>query len=107
MRVGIITFINTINFGVSLQMLALQEIVESLGMEAEVFQYVNMDIESAEKNMIFLTGSNQVWNVVKLTHVDWTYFWTLFKITLRKFLMPLLLEMYCFKKSIMKEQQSI
>lgn len=50
MKVGIVTFINTINFGASLQAFALQEVIESFGMQAEVIQYVNKDIEAAEKN---------------------------------------------------------
>lgn len=50
MKVGIVTFINTINFGASLQAFALQEVIESFGMRAEVIQYVNKDIENAEKN---------------------------------------------------------
>lgn len=49
MRVGIITFINTINFGASLQALALQDVVESFGEEAEIIQYTNQTIEKAEK----------------------------------------------------------
>lgn len=49
-RIGIITFVNTVNFGASLQALALQEVIESFGMRAEIIQYVNQDIENAEKN---------------------------------------------------------
>ncbi len=50
MKVGILTFVNTVNFGASLQAFALQEMIESFGMQAEVIQYVNQDIENAEKN---------------------------------------------------------
>lgn len=50
MKVGIVTFINTINFGASLQAFALQEVIESFGIQAELIQYVNKDIEDAEKN---------------------------------------------------------
>lgn len=50
MRVGIITFINTINFGASLQAYALQEVLYEFGIEAEVIQYINKQIEEKEKN---------------------------------------------------------
>jgi hypothetical protein len=49
-KIGIITFINTINYGASLQAFALQEFVISLGYEVEVLQYLNMAIEEKEKN---------------------------------------------------------
>ena len=61
MKVGIITFIKTINFGASLQAFALQEVIESFGMRAEVVQYVNKDIENAEKNR----GSKSLKSLVK------------------------------------------
>lgn len=49
-NVGIITFINTVNFGASLQAYALQETVRSFGLNAEVIQYTNKSIEAKEKN---------------------------------------------------------
>lgn len=50
MKIGIITFINTINFGASLQAYALQEKINQLGYEAEIIQYTNKVIEEKEKN---------------------------------------------------------
>lgn len=50
MKIGIITFINTINFGASLQAYALQETLNKLGNDAEVIRYVNKEIEEKEKN---------------------------------------------------------
>lgn len=50
MRIGIITFINTLNYGASLQAYALQEVLKKLGNDAEIVQYVNHYIEEKEKN---------------------------------------------------------
>lgn len=50
MKAGIITFVNTINYGASLQALALQEALEKFGVQAEVVNYVNKAIEEKEKN---------------------------------------------------------
>ena len=50
MKIGIITFINTINFGASLQAYALQETLNKFGNDAEVIRYVNKEIEEKEKN---------------------------------------------------------
>lgn len=50
MKAGILTFVNTINYGASLQALALQRVIERYGVEAEVLQYTNEKIEQAEKN---------------------------------------------------------
>jgi Polysaccharide pyruvyl transferase. len=50
MKIGILTFINTINFGASLQSYALQEVIESFGIKVEVIQYKNEAIENKELN---------------------------------------------------------
>jgi len=50
MKIGIITFINTINFGASLQAYALQEFLKEIKQEPEIIQYVNKTIEDKEKN---------------------------------------------------------
>lgn len=50
MNIGIITFINTINYGASLQAFALQHFIQNLGENAEIIQYVNDKIEKKEHN---------------------------------------------------------
>lgn len=50
MKIGIVTFIRTINFGASLQAYALQKAAEAMGHQAEIIQYVNKEIEAKEKN---------------------------------------------------------
>lgn len=50
MKVGILTFTNTLNFGAVLQSFALQEKVKSFGYDAEIIQYTNKFIENKEKN---------------------------------------------------------
>ena len=50
MRVAILTFSNTINYGALLQAYALQEVLCSHGFEAEILQYTNTEIEKKEKN---------------------------------------------------------
>ena len=50
MKIGIITFINTLNFGASLQAYALQEVLKKYGNDAEVIQYTNNLIEEKENN---------------------------------------------------------
>lgn len=49
MRVGILTFINTVNFGASLQAVALQNVIRSFGYQSDIIQYTNKDIEDKEK----------------------------------------------------------
>ena len=49
MKVGIVTFIHTVNFGASLQAYALQETIRSYGFDAEIIQYVNEEIEKKKK----------------------------------------------------------
>ena len=51
MKIGIITFINTLNFGASLQAYALQEIVKENGNDAEIIKYINKTIDEKEKNI--------------------------------------------------------
>lgn len=53
MRVGILTFTHTINFGASLQAYALQETIRSFGADAEIIEYTNKEIERKEKNLGF------------------------------------------------------
>lgn len=50
MKVGILTFTNTLNFGAVLQAYALQEKVKSFGYDAEIIQYTNQAIENNEKS---------------------------------------------------------
>ena len=50
MKIGIVTFINTINFGASLQAYALQETIRKIGLDAEVIIYNNKQIEDKEKS---------------------------------------------------------
>lgn len=50
MRIGIITFVKTLNFGASLQAYALQEVLKSFGADAEIITYVNEDIKNKENN---------------------------------------------------------
>lgn len=50
MKVGIITFINTINYGASLQAYSLQEKLKDIGFDAEIIKYNNEIIEKKEKN---------------------------------------------------------
>ena len=49
MKIGILTFINTLNFGASLQTYALQKTLESMGAQAEIIRYVNRAVEDREK----------------------------------------------------------
>ena len=51
MRTGIVTFINTINYGASLQAYALQEALRSFGIDAEIIQYTNEFIRNKELNL--------------------------------------------------------
>lgn len=55
MKVGILTFNNTLNFGAVLQAYALQETVISFGHTAEVIDYTNTFIENKEKNNLRLS----------------------------------------------------
>ena len=64
MKAGIITFINTINYGAALQAYALQESVEALGIEAEVIQYTNAAIEKKEKNIGFTSVKSLIKKIV-------------------------------------------
>lgn len=48
--VGILTFIETVNYGALLQAYSLQEVIQSYGMKAEILQYVNEDIRKKEMN---------------------------------------------------------
>lgn len=50
MKIGILTFINTINYGASLQAYALQQKIIQLGYDVEIIQYTNKYIERKEKN---------------------------------------------------------
>lgn len=50
MKLGIVTFINTINYGALLQAYALQEVIKKFGINAEIIQYTNEIIENKEKN---------------------------------------------------------
>lgn len=49
MKIGILTFINTLNYGAVLQAYALQEKIKSFGYEAEIIQYTNEAILDKEK----------------------------------------------------------
>lgn len=51
MKVGILTFTETVNFGASLQAYALQEIIQSYGIQVEIIRYKNRSIEAKEKNI--------------------------------------------------------
>ena len=51
MKVGILTFTHTINYGAVLQAYALQETVRSFGANAEIIEYINKEIEEKEKNL--------------------------------------------------------
>lgn len=64
MKVGILTFNNTLNFGAVLQAYALQETIKSYGFDAEVLQYVNEYIEKKEKNNTKLSAYSIVRSVV-------------------------------------------
>lgn len=50
MRTGILTFINTVNYGALLQAYALQEIVKSFGGDVEIIRYQNQFIRNKELN---------------------------------------------------------
>lgn len=50
MKVGILTFTGTINYGASLQAYALQELIKSFDMDVEIIEYHNSDIDNKEKN---------------------------------------------------------
>ena len=52
MRVGILTFVGTLNYGAILQAYALQETVIGFGHKCELIQYINKDIASKENNTI-------------------------------------------------------
>lgn len=52
MKIGILTFVNTINYGAVLQAYALQNKINSFGIKAEIIEYVNLKIEQKEKNTI-------------------------------------------------------
>lgn len=52
MKIGILTFINTTNYGASLQAYALQETLKKKGYEVEVIQYNNKHIRDKETNKI-------------------------------------------------------
>lgn len=49
MKIGILTFINTLNYGAVLQAYALQEKIKSFGYESEIIQYTNETIQNKEK----------------------------------------------------------
>lgn len=49
MKIGILTFINTLNYGAVLQAYALQEKIKVFGYEAEIIQYTNEAIFNKEK----------------------------------------------------------
>ena len=61
MKIGIMTFINTTNFGASLQAYALQEAVDACGHRAEIIRYTSPAIERQEKN----TGKPSVKRMAK------------------------------------------
>jgi hypothetical protein len=48
MKIGILTFTNTLNYGAILQSFALQEKLFALGKEPEIIQYTNQRIEEKE-----------------------------------------------------------
>lgn len=50
MKIGILTFVDTINYGALLQAYALEVALEAMGHEAEIIQYKNKFIEDKEKN---------------------------------------------------------
>ena len=47
MKIGILTFVNTANYGASLQAYALQQVVNSRGHECEIISYMNEDVIKA------------------------------------------------------------
>lgn len=49
-RVGILTFVDTINFGASLQAYATQELLRQHGYDAEIIPYTNEKIDKKEHN---------------------------------------------------------
>ncbi|MEE1056449.1 MAG: polysaccharide pyruvyl transferase family protein [Acutalibacteraceae bacterium] len=49
MKIGILTFVNTLNYGAVLQAYALQEKIKDFGCEAEIIQYTNEAILNKEK----------------------------------------------------------
>lgn len=53
MKIGILTFINTLNYGAVLQAYALQEKIKNFGYEAEIIQYTNETILNKEKGNSF------------------------------------------------------
>lgn len=50
MKIGILTFIDTINYGALLQAYALERVLTDMGHEVEIIQYKNKFIEDKEKN---------------------------------------------------------
>ncbi len=50
MKVAVLTFIDTINYGALLQSYALKTIIENLGHKCDIIQYTNRFIEKNEKN---------------------------------------------------------
>lgn len=50
MRIGILTFVNTINYGALFQAYALQHVLEKFNANAELIQYVNAFVEKKELN---------------------------------------------------------
>jgi hypothetical protein len=49
MKIGILTFQNTVNYGAKFQEYALQKYINDNGMQAEVIDYINQNIEEREK----------------------------------------------------------
>ena len=49
MKIGILTFQNTMNYGAKLQEYSLQQYLNNLGEDAEVIDYVDNVIEKSEK----------------------------------------------------------
>lgn len=64
MKIGVLTFIKTINYGALFQAYALQSVLEKKGYQVEILQYVNSHIEKMEMNKNFFSIKSLVKKIV-------------------------------------------
>ena len=64
MKIGILTFQNTVNYGAKFQEYALQKYINDMGKDAEVIDYINYKIEEDEKPLK-LTKQRSIKGILK------------------------------------------
>ena len=73
MKIGILTFQNTMNYGAKLQEYSLQQYLNNLGEDAEVIDYVDNVIEKSEKPLK-LSEQKSIKSIIKYFSLG--YFFT-------------------------------